>query len=101
MIIDFQSTNFKADQKLLDFITAKLAKLDKYYNRIVNATVYLKVDNVSDKNNKFVEIKINLSDSQQQLFVTENDKTFEIATDKAMVGLKHQMDKFKTKLTSH
>lgn len=95
MVIDFQSTNFKADQKLLDFIAAKLAKLDRFYNRIVNATVYMRVDHVSDKNNKTLEIKINLADTQ--LFVTEHDRTFEAATDNAMTALKSQLDKFKTR----
>jgi putative sigma-54 modulation protein len=95
MVIDFQSTNFKADQKLKDFIASKLAKLDQLYNRIVNATVYMKVDQVSDKNNKLLEIKINLSDTQ--LFVTQHDRTFEAATDNAMSALKHQLDKYKTK----
>ena len=95
MVIDFQSTNFKADQKLLDFVSSKLAKLDRYYNRIVNATVYLRVDHTSDKNNKTIEFKINLADSQ--LFATEHDRTFEAATDNAMNALKHQLEKFKTK----
>jgi putative sigma-54 modulation protein len=95
MVIDFQTTNFKADKGLLDFISSKLAKLDQYYNRIVNATVYLRVAHVSDKNNKTIEIKINLADSQ--LFVTEHDRTFEAATDRAMNALKHQLEKVKTK----
>jgi putative sigma-54 modulation protein len=95
MVIDFQSVNFKADQKLREFIAAKLAKLDQLYNRILNATVYMKVDQVSDKNNKTLEIKINLADTQ--LFVTQHDRTFEAATDNAMSALKHQLDKHKTK----
>ncbi|MBL7812954.1 MAG: ribosome-associated translation inhibitor RaiA [Bacteroidetes bacterium] len=98
MVIDFQSTNFKADQKLLDFISAKLSKLDRYYNRITNATVYLKVENTADKINKTLEIKINLRENQ--LFTTEHDRTFEAATDKAMEALKHQLDKIKTKAAS-
>lgn len=95
MVIDFQSTNFKADQKLLNFISNKLSKLDRLYNRIVNATVYMKVDRISSKENKTVEIKVNLADNQ--LFASEIDRTFEGATDKAMMALKHQLDKFKTR----
>ncbi len=96
MVIDFQSTNFKADQKLLNFIQEKLTKLEKLHNKIVNATVYLKVDNTSEKNNKTLEIKINLAESQ--LFVTQNDRTFENATDKAMEALRHQLEKHRTRL---
>lgn len=96
MVIDFQSTNFKADQKLLNFIQEKLTKLEKLHNKIVNATVYMKVDNTSEKNNKTLEIKINLAESQ--LFVTQNDRTFENATDKAMEALRHQLEKHRTRL---
>lgn len=95
MVIDFQSTNFKADQKLLDFISAKLGKLERLNNRVVNATVYLRVDHVPDKNNKSVEFKINLAENQ--LFATVNDRSFEAATDKAMEALRHQLEKFKTR----
>ena len=95
MTIDFQTTNFKADQKLLEFISSRVSRLDKYYNRLVNATVYLKVDHVPDKVNKTLEIKINLADSQ--LFVAEHDRTFEAATDKAVDALKHQLAKIKTR----
>lgn len=95
MDIDFQSTNFKADRKLLHFIKSKLSKLERYYDRIVNATVYMRVDKTADKNNKTLEIKVNMADSQ--LFVTEHDRSFEAATDNALTALKHQLDKFKTR----
>lgn len=98
MVIDFQSTNFKADSKLLEFITQKLQKIDRFYSKVLNATVYLKVDKASDKQNKTVEIKINLPETQ--LFVTEHDRTFEAATDRAMNALKNQIAKIKDKLAA-
>lgn len=98
MVIDFQSTNFKADSKLLEFITQKLQKIDRLYSKVLNATVYLKVDKASDKQNKTVEIKINLPETQ--LFVTEHDRTFEAATDRAMNALKNQIAKIKDKLAA-
>ena len=98
MVIDFQSTNFKADRKLLEFISSKLAKLDHFHDRIVNATVYMKVDHVPDKNNKTLEIKINIADTQ--LFVTQHDRSFEAATDNAMTALRNQLSKFKSRQAS-
>lgn len=95
MVIDFQTTNFKSDVKLRDFIREKLQKFDKYYSKIINATVYLKVNKSSDKQNKRVEIKINLPESQ--LFVEENDRTFEAATDRALESLKNQIAKLKSR----
>ena len=98
MVIDFQSTNFKADHKLLEFISSKLAKLDHIHDRIVNATVYMKVDHIPDKNNKTLEIKVNLAETQ--LFVTQHDRSFEAAMDNAMTALKNQLTKFKSRQTS-
>lgn len=98
MVIDFQSTNFKADQKLLSFISEKLQKMDRLYSRAVNATVYLKVNKASDKQNKTVEIKVNLPETQ--LFVIEHDRSFEAATDRAMEALKNQLAKMKARLST-
>lgn len=95
MVIDFQSTNFKADAKLLDFIREKLQKFDRYYSKIINATVYLKVNKSSDKQNKTIEFKLNLPENQ--LFVEEHDRTFEAATDKALESLKNQLAKIKSR----
>jgi putative sigma-54 modulation protein len=100
MEILFQNTNFKADKKLLDLITQKLSKLEHYYDRIIDASVYLKVQKSEDKVNKVLEIKLNVS--QQTLFVEEHARTFEIAMDKAEDALKSQLIKYKEKtLGSH
>ena len=47
MQINFQTVNFKADQKLLDFITNKIEKLNKFENKIISVNVYLKVENTT------------------------------------------------------
>ena len=96
MLIDFQTTNFKADQKLLDFVGRKLSKLERLHSRIINATVYLKVENSEDKQNKTVEIKINSRDFQ--LFVSEQGRSFEAAVEFAMDSLRNQLAKKKTRV---
>jgi putative sigma-54 modulation protein len=96
MEIQFQNTNFKADKKLLDLITQKLNKLEHYYDKIIVASVYLKVQKSEDKENKVIEIKMNVSNST--LFVEEHDKTFENALDKAEDALKSQLIKYKQKV---
>jgi putative sigma-54 modulation protein len=97
MVIDFQSTNFKADIKLREFIGSKLQKMEKLYNRVLYATVYLKVNKASNKQNKFIEIKLNLPETQ--IFVSESDQTFETATDKAISSLSNQLAKVKARIT--
>lgn len=98
MTIDFQTPNFKADHKLLTFITEKLQKLNRFNNKIVNSTVYLKVNNSVTGDNKTVEVKLNLKDSQ--LFVAEKHGTFEGACELAIDALKAQLAKLKTKTLS-
>lgn len=96
MEIVFQNTNFKADKKLLDLIETKLNKLEHFYDKIIDASVYLKVQKTDDKINKILEIKMNVSNAI--LFVEEQDKTFEIALDKAEDALKSQLIKYKQKM---
>lgn len=96
MQIDFQYTNFKADQKLLNFITAKLEKLETFYGRIINSVVYLKVDkNSAGDENKIVEIKVNVQN--QTLFANERCKSFEAAADTVSQALRSQLIKYKEK----
>lgn len=98
MQINFQTVNFKADQKLLDFITNKIEKLNKFENKIISVNVYLKVENNEDKDNKFIEILVNLKD--QQLFIKYRSRTFEAAADGAVDSLKEQIKRNKEKRTT-
>lgn len=98
MEIQFQNTNFKADKKLLDLIVLKLKKLEHYYDKIIDANVYMKVQKSEDKVNKILEIKLNVSNTT--LFVEEHDRTFENAIDKAEDALKSQLIKYKEKSAS-
>jgi putative sigma-54 modulation protein len=95
MTIDFQYTNFKADQKLLSYISKKLGKMETFYDHIVYAIVYLKVANTEEKDNKTVEFKVNVSN--QTLFVSETGQSFEASTDIAVEKLKSQLLKYKGK----
>jgi putative sigma-54 modulation protein len=97
MQIFFQYTNFKADRKLLDLITQKLNKLETFYDRIIDATVYLKVENADDNENKCMEVKMNVS--HQVLFTQFKDVTFENCLDRTIDALKIQLVKYKEKMS--
>jgi putative sigma-54 modulation protein len=90
-----QSIHFDADQKLLDFIKKKSTKLDTYFDRIIDGEVFLRLDKDEHMENKIVEIKLNIPGSS--LFVKEQGRTFESATDLAIEGLQRQLKKFKEK----
>ena len=103
MKISVQSIHFNADKKLLAFIQKKADKLDQFFDQIINAEVYLKLENTEHESNKIIEIKLSLPGSQ--LFVKEQCKSFEEATDLAIESLRRQVDKHKTKtrlrITNH
>ena len=58
MKIRVQSIHFTADYKLLDFIQKKADKLDQFFDQIISAEVYLKLENTEDEENKISEIKL-------------------------------------------
>ena len=98
MKLQVHSIHFDADKKLLEFIQAKLNKLDTFYDRITGGEVFLRLDKGenSKMRSKLLEIKINLPGGS--LFVKEVGKTFEEAVDLAIEALKAQLKKFKDKL---
>lgn len=98
MKIQIQSIRFDADKKLLRFINRKVNKLEKFYERVIDADVMLRLNN-SNYENKTVEIKLNIPRSQ--LFAKEKSNTFEGATDLAVAALKRQLKKFKEKQMMH
>jgi len=93
------SIRFDADQKLTDFIQKKTDKLDKFFDRIIDGEVFLRLDKDNNMENKIVEIKLNIP--KNQLFARERSKTFEAAADMAVEALKRQIIKHKDKIISH
>ena len=90
----FQATNFDADQKLIEFIQKKLNKLDHYFDRIIEAEVYMKLNNTGG-NNKTVEIKLAVPGND--IVVSKDAETFEKAMDLTYDVLKRQLTKKKEK----
>lgn len=90
-----QSVNFNAEKSLIDYTQAKVASLVKYHDKIVDAEVFLKVQNTSDKENKITEVKINIPGNE--LMVKKESKTFEEGVSLAVDSLKRQLKKSKEK----
>jgi len=79
-----QSVNFNADSDLIKFVEKKVESLVKYHDKIVDAEVFLKVQNKSDKENKITEIKINIPGSE--LIIKRETKTFEEGVNSALTA---------------
>ncbi|MDG1527762.1 MAG: ribosome-associated translation inhibitor RaiA [Polaribacter sp.] len=96
MKVFIQSVNFNADSDLLKYVETKVQGLSKFHNKIIDAEVFLKVQNTSDKENKISEVKINIPGSE--LIVKKETKSFEEGISICMDSLKRQLKKSKEKL---
>lgn len=97
MEIQIDSVHIDNDDKLRDYIEKKVQKLEKFYDNIIDAHVYLKHEN--EKGNmkeKHVEIKLNIP--QSTLFAEDKSESFEKSVDNVTESLERQIKKHKDKL---
>ena len=93
MNVKIQSVKFDADKKLIDFVNAKMSKLDRFAEDAVGAEVIMKVDKDNDHGNKVATIILGVPGND--LVAEERAKTFEEAVDEAIEALKKQIAKHK------
>ena len=99
MKVSVQSVNFNADKELVEFVEEKISTLEKYYDKVVDSEVFLKVQQTSEKENKVVEVKINVPGDE--FMVKKVCKSFEEGTSLAVDALKRQLNKRKEKQRAH
>ncbi|QED37667.1 ribosome-associated translation inhibitor RaiA [Antarcticibacterium arcticum] len=99
MKVNVQSVNFNADQKLIDFIQVRLDKLEHFYDKIIYADVYLKVQNTSDKVNKVTEILLSIPGGD--VMVKKTCRKFEECVDECISSLQRQLVKKKEKIKAY
>jgi len=95
MNIHTQSVHFDADEKLLDFIDKKVGKLETFYDRIIRADVFLKLENTGQVQDKIAEVKLHVPGTI--LVAKETSKTFEASIDGSVNALRRQLIKQKEK----
>ncbi len=93
MKVNYNVVGFTADQKLVDFIQKKLDKLDLFYDKVIDADVYLKLENTNAKENKIIEIKVNVPGDN--FVVKKQCKTFEEAMDLSVNPIERFLKKYK------
>lgn len=99
MKVSVHAVNFTVDKRLVDFIQERLDKLEKYYDKVVSADVFLKVEKTSEKENKIVEVKINVPGDE--FLVKKQCKTLEEALELSAESLQRMLVKRKEKINSH
>ncbi|MEG0806880.1 MAG: ribosome-associated translation inhibitor RaiA [Alistipes sp.] len=95
MNVQIQSVKFDADKRLVDFIEAKMAKLDRVAEQSTGAEVILKLDKDYEKGNKIATITLHMPG--EDLVACHQSKVFEESVDEAIDALRRQLDKFKAK----
>src|SRR5690606_21363345 len=94
--VTVHSVHFDADIKLVEFNDARIHKLTKLFDHVVEAEVFLKLENGNTNGNKVSEIRLFLRGND--LFAKKNAKTFEEATDLTVEALRRQLKKRKEKV---
>lgn len=98
MNIHIQAVHFDADEKLIDFVNKKLAKLATFHDRITRVEVFLKLDNIVHAiKDKVVEIKIHIP--KQDCFVKATSKSFETSFEEALDSVINQLKKRKERIS--
>lgn len=93
------TVHFNADQRLVDFVNKKVAKLDTFFDGIITAEVTLKVLKPEATKNKVAELKVSMP-SSGYLFAKKQADSFEEATDLVVDAVRKQLGKHKDKLKS-
>ena len=99
MKVSIHAVNFNVDGKLVGFVQERMDKLEKYYDKVVSSDVYLKVEKTSDKENKIVEVKINVPGDG--FLVKKQCKTFEEALELSADSLERLLFKRKEKICTY
>ncbi len=99
MKVFVQSVNFNMDKDLKEFVDDKIASLDKFYDKVVDAEVFLKVQKTSEKENKITEVKLNVPGDE--MMVKKLSRTFEEGISLAVGALKRNLEKLKAKQRNH
>ena len=99
MNVVIHPVHFDASENLVEFINRKLTKLETFFDRIVEAEVFLKVETKQNIKDKIVEIKLHVPG--KTLFATKTSKTFEESTDLALHTIAGQLKKQKSKIQVH
>lgn len=99
MNVQIQAVKFDADRKLIEFVEAKMAKLDRFIERATGADVILKLDKDNEKGNKVAIIRIEVPGDD--LVAEARSKSFEESVDNAIDALKKQIEKHKERYANN
>jgi len=89
---------WEVNKTLKTSIETKLDKLAKYYNRIFDAEVFLKLEDNEKPDGKVLEVRLHLP--IKDIFAKASSDTYEKALASTVSKLEQQLKKRKTKLAN-
>ena len=95
MDVKINAVKFKADEKLTDFITEKVSKLERHASGLLGAEVTLSLDKPESDKNKIADIRLVVRGND--LYASKRAGSFEEAVMLVIDALKPQVEKFKDK----
>lgn len=95
MNVKIQSVKFDADMRLIEFIQAKMDKMDRFVENAIGAQVTLRIDKDDELGNKVAIVKIDVAGGD--LVAERRCKTFEEAVDLCLDAIRKQIEKYKEK----
>lgn len=93
MIVQTVAPQFKADQKLIAYIETKLGKLSTVFDRIIDCSVTLRLENSGQVKDKIAEVKVNVPGAM--LVARESQRSFEAAVDLLADKMRRQLKRHK------
>ncbi|EGJ70728.1 ribosomal subunit interface protein [Bacteroides coprosuis DSM 18011] len=97
MEVGIHSINFEAREHLVNFVQEGVDKLERFYENIQKAEVFLKLK-ADPALNKEVGIRIHVPGTE--LYASKTCETFEEATDEVLEALIRQLKKYKARQVS-
>ncbi|MEQ9187605.1 MAG: ribosome-associated translation inhibitor RaiA [Cryomorphaceae bacterium] len=96
---DIQTVGFNAKEDLVETTKERVQKLEKYYNPIIGAEVYLRLEYDAQKENKKVELKLNIPG--EDVFAEHHSESFEHSLIESIEKVKKQLLKKKELERAH
>ena len=90
---DIQCVGFNAKPDLIETVKERVGKLDKYFNPIIGAEVYLRLEYNDQCESKKVEVKLNIPG--EDVFADHQSASFEHSLIEAVEKVKRQLLKKK------
>lgn len=96
MQLQIESPHFEAGKKITKLIHSKFEHLGKRYDRINRCDVVLRKEKNDKREYFFIEAKMEVP--RTILFANDKAETFEMALDKVIHDLEHQLDRHKEEI---